>query len=319
MLQAIRCIRCGLVNPIWRAMVRRERTIGPAGDTARIARQGIYLRLSILLLVLSTWAGCAPPPAPQGAEPGATLSSVQAATPVPTPAVDAEAEARFTAERLQMVEATIRRRGVSDPEVLRAMETVPRHRFVLPEYLDAAYGDHPLPIGFGQTISQPYIVALMTELLQLEPDSKVLEIGTGSGYQAAVLAEILDKVYTIDISPERAERATANLRERGYDHVHTRHGDGYYGGPEEAPFDAIIGNAAPDHVPQPLVQQLQEDGGKLVVPIGPPGSYQVLWQITRHGDQVDAVNIADVRFVPLVGAGQSGAPRGAEDRFLNPP
>lgn len=232
--------------------------------------------------------------------------------------ITAEAN-RFDERRQAMVDRTIRARGVEDEAVLEAMETVPRHRFVLQEYLDQAYGDHPLPIGYGQTISQPYIVALMTELMGLKPDSKVLEIGTGSGYQAAVLAELVDEVYTIEIVPELAERSTATLRDLGYTRVHTRQGDGYYGWPEEAPFDAIIVTAAPDHVPNPLVQQLK-NGGRLIVPIGPQGGFQSLWQITRQGDELDAVNIAGVRFVPLVGAGQSGAERGVpEDRFLDPP
>lgn len=237
----------------------------------------------------------------------------------PDAAAESPEEEAHTTQRLEMVERTIRGRGVRDPLVLQAMETVPRHHFVLPEYLGQAYDDHPLPIGFGQTISQPYIVALMTELMQLQPDSKVLEVGTGSGYQAAVLAELVKDVYSIEIIPELAERATETLTGLGYDNVRTRQDDGYYGWPEEAPFDAIIVTAAPDHVPQPLVQQLA-DGGRLIVPIGPQGGFQSLWQITRIGDKLDAVNIAPVRFVPLVGGGQSGADRGVpEDRFLDPP
>lgn len=282
---------------------------------------GRWIGLSVVLLLLTACVQPVAQPPTAIESPTSTPSPVSSpALPTPFPTFDADAEARFTAQRLEMVDATIRRRGVKDPEVLRAMETVPRHRFVLPEYLSQAYADHPLPIGFGQTISQPYIVALMTELLGLEPGDKVLEIGTGSGYQAAVLAEILDEVYTIEIIPELAQRAEATLRAVGYNNVHVRQGDGYYGWPEEAPFDAIIVTAAPDHVPQPLVQQLKEDGGRLVVPVGPPGGFQILWQITRHGDQLDAVNIADVRFVPMVGGGQSGAEPGTpEDRFLHPP
>jgi protein-L-isoaspartate(D-aspartate) O-methyltransferase len=204
-----------------------------------------------------------------------------------------------------MVERTMRARDITDEKVLAVMEKVPRHEFVLPEYLDQAYADHPLPIGFGQTISQPYIVALMTQLLQLQPGDKVLEIGTGSGYQAAVLAELVDQVYTIEIIPELARSAEERLRRLGYHDVHVRQGDGYYGWPEEAPFDAIIVTAAPDHLPQPLVQQLK-DGGRLVVPIGPPGGYQTLWQIIKRGEELEANNIAGVLFVPLMGGGQRG-------------
>lgn len=222
-------------------------------------------------------------------------------TATPTPSLE-EVLAR---RRHEMVERTMRARDITDEKVLAVMEKVPRHEFVLPEYLDEAYADHPLPIGFGQTISQPYIVALMTQLLQLQPGDKVLEIGTGSGYQAAVLAELVDQVYTIEIIPELARSAEERLRRLGYNDVHVRQGDGYYGWPEEAPFDAIIVTAAPDHLPQPLVEQLK-DGGRLVVPIGPPGGYQTLWQIIKRGEELEANNIAGVLFVPLIGGGQRG-------------
>ncbi|MDH7484712.1 MAG: protein-L-isoaspartate(D-aspartate) O-methyltransferase [Anaerolineae bacterium] len=211
----------------------------------------------------------------------------------------AEEEETFARMRQEMVDSTIRARGVSDAAVLRAMETVPRHRFVPEDYLGQAYADHPLPIGYGQTISQPYIVALMTESLDLEPGERVLEIGTGSGYQAAVLAELVDEVYSVEIIPELAESAARRLRELGYDNVRTKQGDGYYGWEEYAPFDAIIVTCAPDHVPQPLVNQLAE-GGRLVVPIGPPGGYQTLWQYVREADGLKAYNLGGVRFVPLL-------------------
>jgi protein-L-isoaspartate(D-aspartate) O-methyltransferase len=211
----------------------------------------------------------------------------------------------YTAKRETLVERTIVARGVTEPSVVRAMRTVPRHLFVPDGYLDQAYADHPLPIGYGQTISQPYIVALMTELLELEPEDRVLEIGTGSGYQAAVLAEIIDEVYTIEIVPELAESATARLAALGYDNVVATQGDGYFGWEEFAPYDAIIVTAAPDHLPQPLVGQLEE-GGYIVIPIGPAGGFQSLWRFTRTGDELKAENLGGVRFVPLTGPGAEG-------------
>jgi protein-L-isoaspartate(D-aspartate) O-methyltransferase len=202
-----------------------------------------------------------------------------------------------------MVEQTIAGRGIEDPQVLDAMRTVPRHRFVPEEHRDRAYGDFPLPIGYNQTISQPYIVALMTEMLELEPGDRVLEVGTGSGYQAAVLASIPDiEVYSIEIVPELAERAERQLEELGYD-VHLRQGDGYHGWPEAAPFDAIIVTAAPDHVPPPLMDQMAE-GGRMVIPVGPPGGYQTLWKFVKEeGGDLEAYNMGGVAFVPLTGEG----------------
>lgn len=201
---------------------------------------------------------------------------------------------------MEMVERQIRQRGVTDQDVLEAMERVPRHEFVPGEYQSQAYADRPLPIGYGQTISQPYIVALMTELLQLKTTDRVLEIGTGSGYQAAILAEIVAEVYTVEIIEALAVEATARLKRLGYDNVKTLHADGYFGWEEHAPFDAIIVTAAPDHIPQPLVQQLQ-DGAKLVIPVGPPGGYQTLWEVTKTGEEVTKRNVTGVLFVPLTG------------------
>jgi protein-L-isoaspartate(D-aspartate) O-methyltransferase len=203
-----------------------------------------------------------------------------------------------------MVTTTIENRGVTDPDVLRAMRAVPRHRFVPADLMSRAYADRPLPIGYGQTISQPYIVALMTELLELSSGEKVLEIGTGSGYQAAVLAELPGvEVFTIEIIPELAEGAQERLQAAGYTEVHAKQGDGYYGWPEQAPFDAIIVTAAPDHLPQPLVEQLAE-GGRLVIPIGPRGGFQTLWQFVRQPDgELQAFNMGGVAFVPFTGAG----------------
>jgi protein-L-isoaspartate(D-aspartate) O-methyltransferase len=200
-----------------------------------------------------------------------------------------------------MVSFDIESRGVRDAEVLRAMKAVPRHEFVLPDYLGQAYADHPLPIGYGQTISQPYIVAAMSELLQLKRGNRVLEVGTGSGYQAAILAELTDQVYSVEIIEELYQRASETLEQLGYDNVHVKHADGYYGWEEHAPYDAIIVTAAPDHIPQPLVKQLK-DGGRLVIPVGPPGSYQTLWLIEKHGDEIMSKEVMGVVFVPLTGA-----------------
>jgi len=189
--------------------------------------------------------------------------------------------------------------GVSDAAVLDAMRRVPRHLFVSEDLIGQAYGDHPLPIGYGQTISQPYIVALMSEKLDLEPGDVVLEIGTGSGYQAAVLAEMGMKVYTIEIIPELAEQAAARLESLGYADVEVRAADGYWGWPEHAPFDGIIVTAAPDHVPQPLVEQLKP-GAKMIIPIGPIGAVQTLWRfIADESGELIAENLGGVRFVPF--------------------
>ncbi|HXF84380.1 MAG TPA: protein-L-isoaspartate(D-aspartate) O-methyltransferase [Anaerolineales bacterium] len=197
----------------------------------------------------------------------------------------------------------IKAQGIQNSDVLRAMRTVPRHKFVLPEYLDQAYENHPLPIGYGQTISQPFIVAWMTELLELQPGEKVLEIGTGSGYQAAVLAELgYVEIYSVEIIPELAERSAALLKELGYDEVRVKQGDGYYGWAEHAPFDAILVTAAPDHLPGPLVDQLAE-GGRIVIPIGPPGWYQSLWKFVKENGDLKAYNLGGVMFVPLTGPG----------------
>jgi protein-L-isoaspartate(D-aspartate) O-methyltransferase len=217
----------------------------------------------------------------------------------PTPTITAEGDDRLE-ERMDMVKYQIRDRGVTDPRVLRAMENVPRHEFVPRDYVEQAYADHPLSIGYGQTISQPYIVALMTELLGLKETDRVLEIGTGSGYQAAILSEIVAEVYTVEIVEPLATEAIERLERLGYKTVHVLYADGYYGWEEHAPYNAIIVTCAPDHIPQPLVQQLA-DGGSLVIPVGPPGGYQTLWQITRQGKEIIKRNVTGVLFVPLTG------------------
>ncbi|MDR7419082.1 MAG: protein-L-isoaspartate(D-aspartate) O-methyltransferase [Armatimonadota bacterium] len=205
----------------------------------------------------------------------------------------------FADARRAMVEQQIRARGIRDERVLRAMLTVPRHRFVDARYQLQAYDDYPLPIGYGQTISQPYIVALMSQEAAVRPGHRVLEVGTGSGYQAAILAELTVHVYTIEIIEPLALTAARRLRELGYDQVRTRTGDGYGGWPEAAPFDAILVTAAPDHVPPPLIRQLK-DGGRLIVPVGPPGLVQTLWRITKVREQVKSTSLGEVMFVPLV-------------------
>ncbi len=201
-----------------------------------------------------------------------------------------------------MVSRQIEARGVRDPHVLRAMREVPRHRFVPASERASAYDDHPLPIGHGQTISQPYIVALMTELAAVKPGDRVLEVGTGSGYQAAVLAAMGVKVFSIEIIEPLAKRADALLKELGYGkNVQVRAGDGYAGWPEQAPFDAVIVTAAPPKVPEPLKQQLKV-GGRLVIPVGK--YYQSLMRITRTKDGFDKENVIPVRFVPMTGKAQ---------------
>lgn len=197
-----------------------------------------------------------------------------------------------------MVEIQIRPRGITDPAVLRAMETVPRHRFVPPEYRYQAYADHPLPIGHNQTISQPYIVALMTQLLRVGSGDRVLEIGTGCGYQAAVLAEIVGEVYTVEVVPELAEEASRRLEEMSYHNVQVRSADGYNGWPEHAPYDGIIVTAAASEVPPPLVEQLAE-GGRLVIPVGVPRGFQNLWLLVKEGERVRRADYGGVLFVPL--------------------
>jgi len=200
--------------------------------------------------------------------------------------------------RRQMVATQIAARDVRDPQVLAAMERVPRHLFVPPEVRGQAYEDYPLPIGDEQTISQPYIVALMTSLLELRGGERVLEIGTGSGYQAAVLAEIAGEVYTIEILGSLAQRSRATLAELGYRNVEVRHGDGWAGWPERAPFDGILVTAASPRVPQPLLEQLKI-GGRLVVPVG--RFFQDLLVYTRTAEGFEKRNVIPVRFVPLTG------------------
>ena len=203
-------------------------------------------------------------------------------------------------ERRQMVDSQIRARGVRDPLVLSAMAKVPRHLFIPPGLWEEAYADYPLPIGEGQTISQPYIVAFMTDALGLRPEDKVLEIGTGSGYQAAVLAELAATVYSIEIVSELALRASQTLKALGYGRVQVRQGDGFFGWPEAAPFDAMMITAATPKVPPPLLAQLK-DGGRLILPLEHPDGYQVLTLVTKTAGKTTSRAVLDVRFVPMTG------------------
>ena len=212
----------------------------------------------------------------------------------------AQDEPDLAAKRKAMVARQIAARGVGDPLVLKAMSEVPRHLFVPAGVAGEAYQDYPLPIGEGQTISQPYIVALMTECLTLEGGEKVLEVGTGSGYQAAVLGRIAASVYTIEINGTLARQAAATLERLGFANIHVRAGDGFFGWPEEAPFDAMMVTAAAPDVPPALFAQLAE-GGRLVIPLGDPRTYQRLTVITKRKGKPRVEQVLDVRFVPMTG------------------
>lgn len=201
-------------------------------------------------------------------------------------------------QRREMVARQLEARDISDPQVLEAMRKVPRHQFVPERHREYAYEDRPLPIGEGQTISQPYIVALMTQLLRSESTDNVLEVGTGSGYQAAVLAEIVESVKTIEIVGVLAATARARLDSLGYENVEVRHGDGYNGWQEHAPYDAIIVTAAPEEIPPPLIEQLK-NGGRMVIPVGAVDGRQRLQVVTKEGGEIARRTIIPVRFVPF--------------------
>jgi protein-L-isoaspartate(D-aspartate) O-methyltransferase len=204
----------------------------------------------------------------------------------------------FRKEREQLVTQSIEKRGVKHQAVLKSMKTVPRHSFVPENSISRAYDDRPLGIGYGQTISQPYIVAYMTEVIDPKPEYKVLEVGTGSGYQAAVLAEIVKEVYTIEIVPELGNAATARLKKLGYNNVHVKVSDGYHGWPDQGPYDAIMVTAAAEFIPPPLLQQLKE-GGKMVIPIGSPYMNQTLMLVEKKGKKVTTKSLLPVVFVPF--------------------
>ncbi|MDD5063482.1 MAG: protein-L-isoaspartate(D-aspartate) O-methyltransferase [Phycisphaerae bacterium] len=271
----------------------------------RLFKAGVYAGLSLAGAVIFLTTACdsqnkgfVPSQAPISvSQKQETAEEKKAARPTHTHPAFAER----VKERERMVAEQIQTRGVREPNVLTAMRIVPRHAFVAGSKQDFAYADHPLPIGFDQTISQPYIVAFMTEALRLEPASRVLEIGTGSGYQAAICAEIAAEVYTIEIVEGLAKRAEEKLKEMGYPNVFVRAGDGYFGWPEKAPFDAIIGTAAAERIPEPLIKQLAP-GGRMILPYETASGFQYLVLITKDGNgNLSRKNVLPVRFVPMTG------------------
>ena len=212
-------------------------------------------------------------------------------------------EERFAAARARLVKKLGEadgRTAIADQRVLKVMGEVPRHKFVPDRYWRMAYDDRPLPIGHDQTISQPYIVAFMTEALKLKPEDRVLEIGTGSGYQAAVASKLAKEIYTIEIVKPLGETAKKLLKDEGYKNVYVRIGDGYQGWPEKAPFDAIIVTCAPEKIPKPLVEQLK-DGGRMVIPVGKSGGRQELYILEKKSGKMSRKAILPVRFVPMTG------------------
>jgi protein-L-isoaspartate(D-aspartate) O-methyltransferase len=270
---------------------------------------------AVLSLAAVALVGCAAPSQsfelPTSAASASAVAATEPASASPTATESASVEAspatldrqlsdtdELRARRNELVDQSIAS-YVDDELILDAFRTVPRHAFVPTDLIDRAYADFPLPIGYGQTISQPSLVALMTELLALEEGHRVLEIGTGSGYQAAILRELTDQVYSVEIIPELSETARAVLEGLGYTDINLDRRDGYLGWDEEAPFDSIIVTAAPDHLPQPLVDQLRPDGGRMVIPIGPMGNVQTLWLVTRQGEEVNMEEVLPVSFVPL--------------------
>jgi len=279
--------------PLARTMAPRDpdRVHGPLGARALLA--------AILASVLA----------------GAVAASCQPATPGP-PARSSAGGSPSAALDRQLADSDELREArnrfvdaaivpvVKDSRIVAAFREVPRHAFVPAGLASQGYGDHPLPIGYGQTISQPSLVAQMTELLDLEMGDRVLEVGTGSGFQAAILRRLTDEVYSVEIIPDLAATARAVHEALGYGDIHVERRDGYGGWPAQAPYDAIVVTAAPDHLPAPLVQQLSPEGGRMVIPIGPVGDVQTLWLVIRHGDEVEMERVMPVVFVPLVREGE---------------
>jgi protein-L-isoaspartate(D-aspartate) O-methyltransferase len=268
-------------------------------------------RAALLLVLASALSAC--PKREPGRSPGATSDAIGSAPAEQPPAPSADAAASERATEREALVRVLQDDGINNPRVVAAMRAVPRHRFVPESVRDAAYENRPLPIGHGQTISQPYIVAAMTQAAAPEPTHKCLEIGTGSGYQAAVLAELCKKVYSIEYLEDVAEFGRNNLRTAGYPEarVALRVGDGYKGWPEAAPFEVILVTAAPDHVPKPLLEQLAMNG-KLIIPVGGESEVQELERWTRIGEGTGAnafrrEKLMGVRFVPFLGDGAKGA------------
>ena len=259
------------------------------------ARLGAIAAAAVLLLATGACSRTAPSPPDRSPAGTSGPPATTAVAGLDRELADGEAEQD---RRDRLIDAYVVSQ-VHDERVIQAMRAVPRHSFVPTDQLDRAYGDHPLPIGYGQTISQPSLVGMMTELLDIDPGDRVLEIGTGSGYQAAILRELTDAVYSVEIIPELAATARATLDALGYGDVETDRRDGYFGWPEYAPYDAIVVTAAPDHLPSTLADQLSPDGGRIVIPIGPPGNVQSLWLVTRDGDDVSMERLISVQFVPL--------------------
>lgn len=278
----------------------RQKDAGIIPTTGAI---GLRICGGVLTMLFLFSPGCREPNAqPRPPDPDSELPPTSGAVPVAKPRLPRTSERAD--ERAEMVRGQIANRGITDEAVLAAMRSVPRHWFVPDAQAGKAYEDRPLPIGWSQTISQPYIVALMTEALGLKPGEKVLEVGTGSGYQAAVLAELTDRVYTIEIVEPLAKRTIELLRRRGYETIHARISDGYRGWAEEAPFDAIIVTCAPDDPPPRLVEQLAI-GGRMCIPVGGQAFGQELILLTKQADgTLKRDNLAPVSFVPMTGEAQ---------------
>jgi protein-L-isoaspartate(D-aspartate) O-methyltransferase len=272
-------------------------------------------RTRFLTLVLLVATGCTSQPSPSLLLPSGSpaeraseddealpTGTEAPATPQATAAADLDRQLADTdelrAQREALVQGAIAP-AVDDERIVEAFRTVPRHAFVPTDVLERAYGDFALPIEAGQTISQPSLVAMMTELVEVEPGDRVLEVGTGSGFQAAILRQLTDEVYSVEIIPELTAIATEVLEQLGYGDIEVERRDGYLGWPEAAPFDAIVVTAAPDHLPRPLIDQLSPDGGRMVIPIGPVGDVQTLWLVTRNGEDLAMEEVVPVRFVPL--------------------
>jgi len=228
------------------------------------------------------------------------LISLWASLNLSIPVAFSQEDPGLVEARRRMVERDLKGRDIRDPKVLEILGRVPRHLFVEPSLKGKAYADHPLPIGEGQTISQPYIVAFMTQILKVQPGERVLEIGTGSGYQAAVLAELTDQVYTVEIVESLTRQAARRLKDLGYGSVRVKYGDGYFGWEEAAPFDAIIVTCAANHIPPPLIKQLKE-GGRLILPLGSTTYFQTLTLLTKKMGKTDIQHLTGVAFVPMTG------------------